>query len=275
MRILENIPVASAVTDEFRDTSWRGLFFTGLFFGFVALYILLPKGPSIAWGAAFIPAALSFVLLALAIRSYALSRTHWFVRCSNEALHINVGYLEGYRTRVGTPSILEIGIGEVHALRPVEEVVSLPHRFGITRHHLSSIDIVLKHPIPEEVLKKIFDFQLRFRQAGKSGPYPIRFIHASRLRLGWAWMSPNAVESVTKLSTIFPTQPLQRYVYTNWDRLTGEEQDLFLDELWRMGMIRESLFLGRMRYGLSLRDVSSTLEKRNGFETVLQSLSIK
>ena len=256
------IPSGPAVR-EYRDVSWRGLFFAGLCFALVTAYVILPKGANPAWGAAAIPAALSLLCLLLALWRRIGAGNAWLVREAPDGLYINPGYSDGYPVPGAAADAIFIPNDALVCIQVVQEVLRLPHRFGATRHHLDAVDFRLGRAMDEAVMAHIRGQQIRFRNAGKTGPYPVRIISPTRLRLAWGWVQPGAAEAAQAFSERHAAAPKQRVLYPEWDALDPAQQEVYLEELWRMGMVAESLFLGRMRYGLSKHKVRHLLEERN------------
>lgn len=248
---------------EFRDVSWRGLLIAGAVFAAIAVFVALPKSGGPAWGAAMLPFLLSALCVSLALSRRMNRNGAWLVKYAADGLYINTNNGDGYPLPGPRENILFFPPAMVACLTPVQEVMRLPHRFGATRHHFSCLDVTVRQPVPVEILAGIRMQQERFRKAGKTGPYPIRMVTPSRMRLNWGWIHPGAKEAVRKLSDIFATGPPRAIVYPDWDTLSEAQKECYLDELWRMGMITESLFLGRAHLGRSSRQVRDLLEGRN------------
>lgn len=248
---------------EFRDVSWRGLVYVGLAFSGMAAFILLPKGSDLSWQAAWIPLlpALLFFLLALVRRKNA--GQSWLLKSAPEGLYIHTGYSDGFALTGVPGAALFIPAEEVAGLACVLEVMRLPYRFGITRHHVSCLDVSLTCPVPESVRAHLEERQRCFRKAGKTGPFPVRVEADRLLRLGWGWVRPGARETAQQISERHPTLSPRKITYPDWDALDSLQQDLYLIVLWQMGMTTECLFLGRQYYRVCSAEVRRRMEERD------------
>lgn len=248
---------------EYRDVSWRGLFYAGAGFACIAGYILISRSGGIPWQGAAIPGCLALLFLYWGLRRRLDHKSDWFLKSAPEGFYLNTDYSDGYPAPGPSGGVLFIPADRVSRVIPVEEVLLLPHRFGITRHHFSCLDIVCAHILPEELHHHIKTRQSCFEKAGKSGPYPLRIVSPGRLRLNWGWVQPDAREAVHQLSSAYSEDAPCTIVFPDWYKLNPVQKDLYLDELWIMGMISESLFLGREHYRRASREVRHILETRN------------
>ncbi len=258
----EQAPTGPSVR-EYRDISWRGLLYAGVIFLTMAAYTLLPKDTGPSWGAALLPflAAALFFLMAAWRRKDA--RRAWLLKSAPDGLYINLGYSDGYFFRGSSDAVLFIAAPEVAGIAVVLEVMRLPYRIGMTRHHFSCLDIQVSGSISDEIRAHLQEQQACFSKAGKSGPYPVRINAPGQLRLGWGWIKPGAKETAQQLAEYYTLLKSRNVAYPDWDQLNPVQQDLYLDILWQMGMTTESLFLGRQHHRIRSKEVRLLLEKRN------------
>ena len=252
-----------AFIHEYRDVSWRGLLYAGLGFGSAAGFILIPRSGGIFWQGAVIPAALALLCFYWSLRRRMNRTRAWFMKSAQEGLYLNTDYSDGYPVPGAPGGVLFIPADWVSQVVPMREVLRLPHRFGLTRHHFSCLDIVCGRDLPEELLRHVEARQSCFAKAGKSGPYPIRIVAPGRIRLNWGWVQPDAVEAVRQLSVNYADDTTRSIVFPDWHRLDKTQKELYLDELWRMGLLSECLFLGREHYRRASAEVRRILEDRN------------
>ena len=198
---------------EFRDISWKGLVYVGLAFSGMAALVLFSRGTDLSWGAAWIPLlpGILFFILAAARRKGAGKA--WLMKSAPEGLYINTGYSDGYPLKDTAHAALFIPSEEVAGLACVMEVMRLPYRFGITRHHFSCLDIKLTCPVRQDIQKHLSGRQAYFVKSGKSGPYPVRLTAPGLVRLGWGWVQPGAKETVQLLSDRYPVLPQRNITY--------------------------------------------------------------
>lgn len=249
---------------EYRDVSWRGLLGTGIGFALIAVFVAWPKSGNIAWLAAMFPALLSLTCILLALSRRARREDGWLMKCAVDGLYVNTNYGDGHPLPGPREKILFVPASEVAVVSAVREIMRLPHRFGVTRHHFACLDIVFATGIPDEIRAAVVVQQVRFAEARQSGPYPIRLVASSRLRLNWGWIHPGTMGTLGQLSGIYATTPAELAIsYPDWDMLTPAQQDIYLDLLWQGGMMQEGMFLGRTRYGRSSGEVRELLERRN------------
>ncbi len=259
---LEQTPTGPLVR-EYRDISWRGLIYVGIAFLLAAAYTLLPKESGPSWGAALLPFLLAATFFILAAMRRMRTKYGWFLKSAPDGLYINTGYSDGYPIPGDTGAALFLAKEEVACLLDVMEVMRLPYRLGFTRHHFSCLDILIAGPIPETVVTHLQEQQERFKNADKSGPYPLRVTAPARLRLGWGWVQPGAKNTIFQLANQYRVTSPQNIIYPEWNALERQQQEIYIDELWRMGMISESLFLGRNHYNLPAAQIRRLLEDRN------------
>lgn len=249
---------------EYRDVSWRGLLATGIGFALIAVFVVWPKSGNIALLAATFPAVLSLACISLAFYRYTRRKNAWLVKCAADGLYINTNYGDGSVLPGPPEKIMFIPASEVAGITAIREVMRLPHRFGATRHHVACLDLLMTALVTDDTLTAIAMQQARFVKARQSGPYPIRRVAPARLRLNWGWVHPGTMETLGQLSGTYATSPTEAVItYPDWDALTPEQQNLYLDLLWQEGMIQESVFLGRTLHGRSSGEVRDLLERRN------------
>lgn len=249
---------------EYRDVSWRGLLGTGIGFALIAVFVAWPKSGNVAWLAAMFPAILSLACISLAFYRHTRRENTWLMKHAADGLYINTNYGDGSVLPGPPEKIIFIPASEVAGSAAIREVIRLPHRFGATRHHFACLDILLPVVVPDDTFAAITVQQGRFAGAKQSGPYPIRLVAPSRLRLNWGWIHPGTLETIGQVSGKHTTPPKETVItYPDWDTLTPAQQDLFLDLLWQAGMIQESIFLGRTLHGRSSGEVRELLKRRS------------
>ncbi len=260
VRDIRTVPVSGNLL-VFRDVSWRGLVWGGLIFGCVAAYAVIPGETLWSRGVAAIPGVTAFLLIALGGLQRWRTGNRWLLIAAQEGLYVNVGYCEGYPAPGETSQTLFIPREDVRAISRLTEVMRLPHRFGMTRHHLGCLDIAINRPLPDEASVLMAQHHEQLYRAGKSGPFPIRMASQKRLRLCWSAIRPDERSAMQQLSVYYPSAITHHIAYPEWDQLIGEQRHMFLDELWRAGMRSEALFLTRMHLGVSLKEAREFLEK--------------
>ena len=129
----------------------------------------------------------------------------------------------------------------------------LPYRFGFTRHHLGYLDIVLALPVTEEVLAATQSANALFGNAGKLGPFPVRFVTPFLLRLNLNAVLPGDKDALKYLSSNHHINNMVKVSYPEWDDLSTVQRDIYLEELWKMGMWNEAAFLARMHLKVPLK----------------------
>ncbi len=256
-----SIPTSSRAV-IFRDVSYRGLLFGGLLFALLACYGALPKADGVNWVAVAIPGMMAGWLFAWGgWRRLREGAGNWLLVVADEGIHINLAYAEGYPIIHDDAPVLFVASEEMCCVRPVREIIRLPHRFGTTRHHFGAFDIVLQRPVPDEVVYSLIRCQERYAQAGKSGPFPVRCVAPNVLRLQWSAIRPKEEKALECLAGLCDAQGPRKIVFPEWNRLNARQRDIFLGELWRMGMREEALFLGRIHLGVSMAETKATMEK--------------
>ncbi len=262
LRDAKSVPSCSQA-HVFRDVSHRGLLFGGIFFALLASYCALPKESGVNWGAVLAPGALALWLLAWGVwRCVYRTGDRWLLTAAAEGLYMNLGYVEGYPVHHDKAPALFVPREAIRAAGRVREILRLPHRFGATRHHVGCLDIVLEHPVSEQVQKEVARYQERCAEAGKSGPFPVRIITPALVRLCWSAIRPDETEALRCLASLCPVIPDRQVAFPQWDALNARQRDIFLDELWVMGMREEALFLARMHLGVSIKTASAIMEAR-------------
>lgn len=243
--------------------SWRGLVWGGLIFACVAAYAALPGETLLSRGVAAIPGVTAIVLLMLGLYQRWIGGARWLLTAAQDGLYINAGYCEGYPVAGEHDTALFIPREDILALCHVAEVLRLPYRFGVTRHHLGSLDVALNTAVSADVTALIARRHEQLDEAGKAGPFPLRLVSPSRLRLCWSAIRPGEKEAVTLLAHEYEIMPACHIVYPEHEHLNPLQQAIYLDELWRMGMRKEALFLARMYLGISLRAARTYMESRH------------
>ena len=252
-----------SVTHTFDDASWRGLLFVGLGFCFLALCIVLIKRDDLAGIAAIFPLLLGLIFLYWTWVRRKNNNQSWFMKVTPDGLYLNMDYCDGYPVREVSGTVLFVPQPWVARLIPVREVLVLPHRFGITRHHFSCLDVVCHYALPQPVVEAISKRESACKNAGKSGPYPLRRVGQQRLRLNWGWVQPGAQETITQLTEQYGHTKECMIVFPDWNSLSDVQKEAFLDELWRMGLLAACITLGREYYRRSSKEVRQLLESRN------------
>ncbi|MCK5861006.1 MAG: hypothetical protein KAH38_00885 [Candidatus Hydrogenedentes bacterium] len=244
----------------FHDTSHYGLLFAGVIFAFIAGYVALPKGSDHNELVVLIPGSLAVLLIARAIwQQYFKSEETWFIAIDSVGLHINLGYSAGYSTGQCEVSSLFVPHEEIRHIGCLHEKMRLPHRFGATRHHFGYLDIALREPVSGQVLRETLYFNEGYAKTGKSGPFPTRFLNPLLIRLNWNAVYPSEVIARKELSKRCSSVKKRDVVFPDWGRLDRSQRDVFLDELWAMGMRNEALFLARLHLKISLKNSEKLL----------------
>jgi hypothetical protein len=232
--------------------------------GFVAGYALIPKNSGMDWGMALLPGATAFALLIMGVRRRwgGSLRNNWFIVACSEGYYINSGYSSGYAWKKDASPIVFIPHACVHFATPIYETIKLPNRLGVTRHHLVYLDISLRMPLNPDIEAIIQSGQENFRHARKTGPYPVRMILDKRLRLNWDAVVPDVPQALEHFKQWTCIHPGHHIHYPDWDALDIAQRELFLDELWEMGMHDDAAFLGRIHYKTSLTEAGAILQRR-------------
>ncbi len=262
VRDIQTVPVSGSLL-VYRDVSWRGLVWAGLIFGCVAAYVVLPGETLLSRGVAIIPGVTAFILIAMGVSQRWRAGSRWLLIAAHEGLYVNVDYCEGYPVAGEMSRTLFIPREEIQTISLFAEEMRLPHRFGMTRHHLGYLDIALNLPVPEDAFVLVAQRHEQLYRAGKSGPFPIRMASRKRVRLCWSAIRPDELVALKQLSVYYPLASAHHIVYPEWDPLSDEQRNIFLDELWQTGMRAEALFQARMHLGISLKEAREFLEKRH------------
>lgn len=247
----------------FKDASHRGLLFAGGIFALIALCAALAKGTEINYSAAFIPAvlALFFVLLAL-WRLFIGTGPHWLLAIDNGDVYVNLGYNTGYSASQKGFPILFLTRDEINYVGGVREILCLSNRLGVTRYHHGYVDIRLKNPVHESVVRICQDANDMYAISGKSGPFPVRFVTPCLLRMNWNALIPAesvALNHFSRYMTVINTKEVK---FPDWDELDSMQRDIYLDELWSMGMCEEVLFIARIHLKVSSATARKFMQER-------------
>lgn len=248
----------------FYDVSHRGLFFAAAVFALVAGYIALPKGAGVNMAAALIPATLAALLVSGAIwRKFFRKGLSWIMAIDTDGIYINPGYNTGYETAIRDKRLFFLPAEAVLAVRKTREVMRLPHRFGATRHHFGYLDIMLAAPVTGEEMAVIQTATEHFSDAGKSGPFPVRFVTPLLLRLNLNAVLPGEKEALAQLSGSHQVVGMVKVIFPEWAELNAEQRDIYLEELWKMGMRDEAAFLARIHLKVSLTKAREILAEQD------------
>jgi len=247
----------------FRDASHRGLLFAGGIFALIALYAALPKGSDINYLATFIPAilALFFVLLAL-WRLFIGAGPHWLLAIDNGDVYVNLGYNAGYSKRQQEFPVLFFTPNEIDSVCGIRERLCLPNRLGATRHHLGYLDIHLANGVSKEILIICLDANEMHAKAGKSGPFPVRFVTPCLLRVNWNAVIPAESIAFQYFSKYVTVTDKKEVVFPDWDGLDETQREIYLEELWSMGMREEALFMARIHLKISSASARALMQER-------------
>lgn len=247
----------------FRDTSPRGLLFAGLIFACVAGYAALPKGTAHNWLVVLIPGALSLLLMGWAVRqTFYDSGNRWLMAIEPAGIYVNPSYCAGYSAGQSDAPVLLVPYESIRYIGCIQEVMRLPHRLGATRHHFGYLDIALRRPAQEDALLTTLYCHEAHASAGKSGPFPVRFVSPYLLRLHWNAVAPSEKVAVEHLAKECQVVGKRKVFFPDWDRLSSMQKDIYLDELWAMGMREEALFLARIHLKVSLKQSDEVLRAR-------------
>lgn len=254
---------ASSQAIYFHDSSYRGLLFASAVFGAIAGYALLPKGSGNTVVAALIPGALAVMLAAFAFRRwFEQSYKDWFLILDTEGIYVNLAYSAGYSSGTSDIPVLFLPREEIASIRPVYEVMRLPHRWGATRYHFGYLDVVLRCPVQEPVLDTSLYANDCHVATGKSGPFPIRFVTPALLRLNWNAIKPDEKVAIEHLVQNYLVEGKRRVQFPDWYALNGRQRDIYLDLLWNMGMREEAAFLARMHLQVPIKKAKEELTAR-------------
>jgi hypothetical protein len=247
----------------FRDASHRGLIVIGTLFALIGLYVAFPKGAEVNYFAAFIPAlpACLFFFLA-AWRLYAGRGSNWMLAIDNNEVYVNVGYSAGYSMQQKEYPVLSVPRELIDRVGPVRETLRLPNRLGATRYHLGYVDIRLKHPVSEEILCVCREANDTCAGFGKSGPFSLRFMSPRLLRMNWSAMIPTESVALHHFGRYIEVAQGKEVKFPDWDALDAAQQDVYLDELWSMGMRDEALFLARIHLKVSSAMAKAIMQER-------------
>jgi hypothetical protein len=247
----------------FRDVSHRGLLFAGGIFTLIALYAALPKGAELNYFAAFIPVIPAFFFLSLAVwRLYMSKGSNWMLAIDNGDVYVNLGYNAGYSVHQKEYPVLSVSRAEINSVGSVRETLCLPNRLGATRYHLGYVDIRLKNPVSEDILCVCREANDTYAGSGKSGPYPVRFVSPCLLRLNWNAMIPTESVALHHFARHIKVIETKEAGFPDWDALDGVQRDVYLDELWSMGMREEALFMARIHLKVSSATARSLMQER-------------
>jgi len=244
----------------FYDASYRGLLFAGGIFAVIAGYIAIPKDSGINFAAAIIPGILALLLATGAFRrKFMRSDCSWIMAIDTTGVYLNLGYNTGYGSGKFSDSALFLPQDAICFVRKSREVMRLPHRFGATRHHFGYLDIVLSFPISDEALLAMQAANELFGNAGKSGPFPMRFVTPLLLRLNLNAVIPGEKEALEYLSHNHKIGNMVKVCFPEWDEITSGQRDIYLEELWEMGMWDEAAFLARTHLKAPLKKARERL----------------
>lgn len=268
MRLCSPKEVAIQAGDTaFYPAAWRGLFAAALIFAAIAGYAAIPKGAGNLGLPAWIPAAMALYLLVLA----ALQRwrlrggSGWRMVLSRQGVYIQLRHRRG-RHRNGGATVVFLEPAEISHVRLVVEELRLPHRFGMTRHHIAHIDVALNKPMYAEIRQACLSGQQEYRNSGNSGAHPVFLPMEDRVRICWDGMHPGEREALALASGQFRVLPALRVIYPLWEDLEQELQLPYVRMINEMGWAAEAEFILRIHRGMSRSVARALLEGRAGLE---------
>lgn len=255
MRLLEHADVPlDRAKRVYRDASWRAV-------GLVAL-IMMALPMVIVWAnphdrgnlamVAF-TAVVGLAFFALFLRRFILdmAKSNWFVAQAEEGLYINFGPCRGPRKRVSGPGVVFVPRGEIAAVGKTHETRRFDGPFAVERH-IAYIDLYLKHE-DTAPLQRALRRERRQWPPGKDMPCPVRLPAPGVVRLLWDRVHPPENAAITLLIGEYPPMADRSVCYADWERLTEEEKQHIVADLWETGYVAEAMRLHRLTTGDDLR----------------------
>ena len=251
--------VQGDIEHTFRNRSWGGLLGAAGVMGFLTLIVAIGME---SWLAALTPPGLlaAFCLLLGLMRLHACMRPeNWVLQAGRAGLYIN---LRPFQKPGAEPSVLFIPADEIAAVCKTHEVRVLPPLNGPRELHDAHIDVF----VHEEDLSWLREALRPYRRQPGPTPHtrcPVRVIDPPGVRIVWDWLHPGENEAVGLLGALYPSAPA-REVRVVWKKLTEEEKEALVEEMWFAGEAKDAERLVRYHRQISKRAARAYLRERFG-----------
>lgn len=234
-------------------------------------YTAIPKGEPTAAIFIAIPAMVTVFFTALLALRYLQSRNprNWLVKLAEGGLYVNLQSEITTPAAPGVPEVFFIPRDTVETINRVRELRTLPQRHGYHKTHYDYFDVVVGDDLPEALLVALA--QIRRNPRLKSGTGirrdflgAVRLENARTLRLVWDWMTPREEEAAKIFATYYEVNTRRKFEAPNWDGLSPEERDRYIDTLWEWGHVEDAIQLSALTRNTSARTAARYLADRLG-----------
>lgn len=259
------------VIQTFKNASWRSLLWVVVIMGVVTAYTAIPKGEATNPVLIAVPglATVFFFLLFLWHLHKSRNPRNWLVKATEDGLYINLQSNVNVPPTEGVSPVVFLPVSSITSMHRVHEVRKLPARHGYYKNNFSYFDIVLDGPIPEELVVSLAQIRRNRAIRGAVGfsrdmYTAVRVKDRNTLRIVWDWMTPRELAAAEWFSDRYRVEDLEQTKGPDWESLSPDAQDDYIDMLWEWGDVQDATLQKSMKDTISERQAAIQLSDRLG-----------